>query len=60
MDRDTEKIIQEEGPMKTPIFKRKKIIIALIAFVVVLGAVIFSITFGKHGILQIIFAVCSI
>ena len=58
MDRDTEKNKKEKDPIKTPIFKRKIFIIGSIAFVALLGAAIFSITFGKHSISKIIFAMC--
>ena len=51
MEKDTEKNKQEKDPIKTPIFKRKSFIIGSIAFVALLGAVVFSITLGKYSMI---------
>ena len=54
MEKDTEKSIQQNDLKLKPIFKRKSFIIGSIAFVALIGAVIFSITFGKHNLQTIL------
>ena len=48
MDRDTEKSMQEKVLKKPPIYKHKLFIAGSIVITALLGAVIFSVIFGKH------------